>query len=336
MKKFLLAAIVASSVSAIAADTLHIYNARHYDADAKLYDLFTEQTGIKVKATQAKVEELLKKLEVEGENSPADLFITADVSNLAQAKNLGVLENTKSENLEKIVPANLRDKDGAWYAITKRARVIVYDKTRTKKPSIKNYEDLAKPEYKGKILMRSGTHAYSKSLLASIITADGEANAKKWASGVLSNLAQAPKGGDRDQAKALVNGKVGEYAVMNTYYIGLMLASKNLKDVEVAQKLGVIFPNQANRGTHVNISGVGITKSSKDKEAAKKFMEFLLTPAAQRILADMNYEYPVNSVVGPSPVITGLGVFKEDTTPLSEVADNVKKAVLIYDEVGFR
>lgn len=336
MKKLILTALLAVS-GAMAADTLNIYTARHYDADAKLYDLFTQQTGIKVKATQAKVEELLKKLEIEGENSPADIFITADVSNLAQAKNLGVLAPINSQKLNEVVPASLRDSDGSWYAITKRARVIVYDKTKTKNPSVKNYEDLAKPEYKGKLLVRSSGSAYQKSLLASIIVADGEKEAKNWAAGVASNLAQAPKGGDRDQAKALINGDLGaQYAIMNTYYIGLMLNSKNPKDVEVAQKLGIIFPNQANRGTHVNISGAGVTKSSKDKAAAQKFVEFLLTPEAQAILTNINYEYPVNPAVAPNHVVSGFGKFKEDKTPLDKVAKEVKNAVLIYNEVGFR
>lgn len=334
MKKLLLTALIAAS-STFAADTLHIYTARHYDADSKLYDLFTQQTGIQVKATQAKDTELIKKLEIEGDKTPADIFITADVSNLNQAKELGILASTKSDKLNELIPANLRDVDGTWYGFTKRARIVAYDKTRTKNPKIKTYEDLAKPEFKGKILMRSATAAYSKTLLASIIAADGEDAAKKWAKGVLLNLAQTPKGGDRDQAKAMVAG-VGEYAVMNTYYVGLLLASSNPKDVAVGEKLGIIFPNQDGRGTHINISGAAVTKASKNSENAIKFIEFLLSPAAQRILADINYEYPVNKSVEPNPVIAAFGTFKEDQTPLSQIAGDVKKAVLIYDEVGFR
>lgn len=178
MKKLLLTALIAAS-STFAADTLHIYTARHYDADSKLYDLFTQQTGIQVKATQAKDTELIKKLEIEGDKTPADIFITADVSNLNQAKELGILASTKSDKLNELIPANLRDVDGTWYGFTKRARIVAYDKTRTKNPKIKTYEDLAKPEFKGKILMRSATAAYSKTLLASIIAADGEDAAKK-------------------------------------------------------------------------------------------------------------------------------------------------------------
>lgn len=337
MKKLILSTLVATFAAAsLSAQTLHIYTARHYDADLKLYDLFTEQTGIKVKATQAKVEELLKKLEVEGDKSPADIFITADVSNLTAAKDLGVLAPVHSEELEKIIPANLRDADDTWFAITKRARVVVYDKEKTKKPVIKTYDDLADPKNKGKILMRSATAAYSKTLLASIIASEGEAKAKTWASGVLANLAQTPKGGDRDQAKALVNGGVGEYAIMNTYYIGLLLTSKNEKDVEVGKRLGIIFPNQDGRGTHVNVSGAAVTKASQNKDAAVKFIEFLLTPAAQSILTNINYEYPVNPAVSASPIVANFGKFKEDSTPLSKIAKDVKKAVLIYDEVGFR
>lgn len=338
MKKVIISALIAGFAASLSAQTLHIYTARHYDADSKLYDLFTQKTGIKIKATQAKVEELLKKLELEGENSPADIFITADVSNLTQAKELGVLASVSSKALDKVVPANLKDSDNSWYAITKRARVIVYDKENNKNPSIKTYEDLANPKYKGQILVRSAKSPYQKTLLASIIANDGEEKALKWAMGVKDNLAQTPKGGDRDQAKALINDpKLGaKYAVMNTYYIGLMLTSKNPKDVEVAERLGVIFPNQNGRGTHINISGAGVVKASQNKDDAVKFIEFLLSPEAQSILTEINYEYPVNQEVAPSAVISSLGQFKEDKIPLSKIAKNVKQAVIIYDKAGFR
>lgn len=333
MKKILLSAIV-SIVSVVNADTLHIYSARHYDADQKLYELFEQKTGITIKATQAKAEELIKKMQIEGDKTPADIFITADISNLNQAKDLGLLATTNSKYVNETVPAHLRDSDGTWIAITKRARIIAYDKTKTK-PEISTYEELADPKFKGKILMRSATNAYSKTLLASIVQNNGAKEAKKWAAGVLANLAQPPKGGDRDQAKAMIAG-AGEYAIMNTYYIGLMLNSANAKDVEVAKKIGIIFPNQNDRGTHINISGASVTKASKHKENAVKFIEFLLTPQAQEILTNINYEYPVNKEVKPSKTMANFGEFKEDTISLSKVASKVKEATIIYDEVGFR
>lgn len=336
MNKILSGAIVASSLFvSMNADTLHIYSARHYDADNKIYELFTKKTGIEIKATQAKAGELIKRMDSEGDKTPADIFITADVSNLLQAKEAGLLASIKSDELEKVIPENLRDKDNTWFAMTKRARIIAYDKTATPNPEIKTYEDLADPKFNGQILMRSATAPYSKTLLASIIKNDGSEKAKAWATGLLANLAQPPKGGDRDQAKAMVAG-AGKYAVMNTYYIGLMLTSENPKDVEIGKKIGIIFPNQDDRGTHINISGVAVTKASKNKENATKFAEFLLTPEVQEILTNINYEYPVNKDVKPSDVVLSFGEFKEDSSSLSEIASKIKEAVTIYDEVGFR
>ncbi|MDO5045433.1 Fe(3+) ABC transporter substrate-binding protein [Campylobacter sp.] len=333
MKKSLLALGLLAGF-ALAAE-VNIYSARHYDADNEIYKLFEQKTGIKVNATQAKPGELIKKLEVEGASSAADIFIAADVGNFYTAKEKGLFQPVKSEFLEKTVPSQYRDNDNQWFAISKRARIIAYDKRDFDPSGIKNYEDLAKPELKGKLLIRSATAAYSKSLLGSIIANDGVEEAKKWAQGTLKNLARDPKGGDRDQAKAIFAGE-GKVAVMNTYYIGLMLTSPKPEDVEAAKILGVIFPNQDGRGTHVNISGIALTKAAKNKENAVKFMEFMLTPEVQKILAGINYEYPVNKEVEPSEVIKAFGKFKEDTTPLYKVGENIKEAVKIYDMVGWK
>lgn len=322
--------------SLLNANELNIYSARHYDADFQIIKKFEEKTGIKVNHTQARAAELIKRLELEGANSPADIFITADVSNLTEAKNAGLLAPVKSEFLEQIIPSHLRDKDNAWFAITKRARIIAYDKNAGVNISnLKNYEDLAKPEFKGQIVMRSATSPYSKTLLASIVANDGKDKAKEWAKGLLANLATPPKGGDRDQAKQVVAGEA-KFAVMNTYYIGLLKTSKNPKDVEVGNALGIIFPNQEGRGTHINISGIAMTKASKNNEAAKQFMEFMLTPEIQKILTDANYEYPVRKDVEPNEIVKAFGSFKEDELSVSDIAQNIKEAVKIYDEVGFR
>lgn len=334
MKKILF--LLALGASAIFATELNIYSARHYDADFEIIKKFEKQTGIKVKHTQAKAAELIKRLQLEGDNSPADIFITADVSNLTEAKNSGVLSAVKSSFLEQNIPAHLRDADNQWFAITKRARIIAYNKNaKTDISKLKNYEDLAKPEFKGKIAMRSATAPYSKTLLASIIANDGEAEGRKWAKGVLDNLAFEPKGGDRDQARQVVAGEA-EFAVMNTYYIGLLKNSKNPKDVEVGNALAIIFPNQDGRGAHINVSGIAMTKASKNQDAAKKFMEFMLTPEIQKMLSDTNYEFPVRSDVEVSQTVKDFGKFKEDSISVSKIAENVKSAVKIYDEVGFR
>ena len=334
MRKVIITALL--SASALIGAELNIYSARHYDADFEIYKKFEAQTGIKINHTTARAPELIKRLQLEGKNSPADIFITADVSNLTEAKNANLLAPVNSKVLKDIIPANLRDKDDMWFAITKRARIIAYNKNANVDLNlVKNYEDLAKPELKGKVLMTSATAAYSKTLLASIIANDGKDGGKKWAKGVLDNLAVAPKGGDRDQARQMIAG-VAPYAVMNTYYIGLLRTSKNPKDVEVGNSIGIIFPNQDGRGAHINVSGIAMTASSKNQDAAKKFMEFMLSKEAQTMLTNINYEFPVRSDVEPSDIVKDFGKFKEDSVSVSKIADNVKDAVLIYDEVGFR
>ena len=334
MKKVIITALLSASV--LIGAELNIYSARHYDADYEIYKKFEAQTGIKIKHTTARAPELIKRLQLEGKDSPADIFITADVSNLTEAKNANILAPVDSKVLKDIIPANLRDKDDMWFSITKRARIIAYNKNaNVDLKLVKTYEDLAKPELKGKVLMRSGTAPYSKTLLASIIANDGKDEAKKWAKGVLDNLAMAPKGGDRDQAKQMIAG-VAPFAVMNTYYIGLLKTSKDPKDREVGNSIGIIFPNQDGRGAHINVSGIAMTASSKNQDAAKKFMEFMLSKDVQTMLTNINYEFPVRSDVEPSDIVKEFGKFKEDSVEVSKIAENVKDAVLIYDEVGFR
>ena len=326
-----------TAFSFLGASELTIYSARHYDADFEIMKKFEEKTGIKVNHTQAKASELIKRLSLEGSNSPADIFMTGDISNLTKVKNLGLLSPVSSKYLEEFIPAHLKDKDKEWFAFAKRARIIAYNKNANIDISkMKNYEDLAKPEFKGEIAMRSATAPYSKTLLASIIANDGNKNAKTWAKGVLDNLAtNPPKGGDRDQARLVFAGEA-KFAVMNSYYIGLLKNSKNPKDVEVGNSLGIIFPNQDNRGAHINISGIAMTKSSKNQDAAKKFMEFMLSREIQKILTDSNYEFPIRNDVELSQTVKDFGTFKEDQIPVSKIAENIKEAVKIYDEVGFR
>lgn len=333
MKKTLIAALL---LSWLTASELNIYSSRHYDADFEIIKLFEQKTGIKVNHTQAKPQELIKRMKLEGSSSKADVFITADISNLTEAKNANLLSALDSQTLKDLIPPYLRDKDNQWFAITKRARIVVYAKNRGVDPSIiKTYEDLAKPSLKGKLLVRSATAAYSKTLLASIIVHDGENKARDWAKGVLNNLASKPKGGDRDQARKVYAGEA-DFAIINTYYIGLMKNSKNPKDVEVANSLGIIFPNQDSYGTHINVSGMAMTKSSKNRKEAQAFMEFLLSKEVQEMLTNTNFEYPIRDDVPLNATIKSFGAFKEDKTPVSEIAEKVKEAVKIYDEVGFR
>ena len=228
-----------------------------------------------------------------------------------------------------------KDKNNNWIGLSKRARVIVYDKKAIDPKLIQNYEDLAKPELKGKLLMRTSNVSFNRSLLASIIANDGEDKAKEWAKGTLNNLARDPKGGDREQARGVYEG-IGAVGVMNSYYIITLLNSKKQSDQETAKSLGVIFPNQDGRGTHINISGIALLKSSQNKDAAIKFIEFMLSKEAQEILVSTSHEYPVNKDAKPSKEIAALGKFKEDTISLNKVANELENAQKIYKELGWK
>ncbi|ANE31843.1 iron ABC transporter periplasmic iron-binding protein [Campylobacter hyointestinalis] len=323
--------------SVMLANEVNIYTARHYDADQRIYDAFEAKTGIKVRATQAKAGELIKKLEIEGASSKADIFITADIGNLYSAKEKGLLQSVSSKYLEETIPSNLRDDENQWFAVTKRARVIVYakDKFDPIKEGLNDYEDLANPNLKDKLLIRSGSAGYNKTLIASQIAHNGEAKTLELSKGIVANFARDPKGADRDQIRALAAGE-GLIAVVNTYYIGLMLNSPKQSDIEAAKSIGIIFPNQKSYGTHINISGVGLTKASKNRDNAIKFMEFLLSPEAQEIIANINYEYPVNKNVKPSQTTASFGEFKEDEISLNKIGENLKKAVFVIDQAGWK
>ncbi len=334
LKILLLSSLVASF--ALAGGEVNLYSHRHYDADKQLYQEFEKKTGIKVNVTKAKAGELISRLQNEGKNTPADLFIAADVANLYQAKTKGLLQSVSSKVLEDAVPANLQDKDNQWFGVTKRARVVVYMKDKVKPSELSTYEDLTNPKWKGKIKVRSSSNTYNQSLLASIIVNDGEKEALKWAKGIVANMATSPKGNDRAQVKSIANG-IGDIAIVNTYYIGKMLTNKKDKDqVEAGKKVAIFFPNQKGRGTHINISGIGMTKYAKNKENAKKFMEFLVSPEAQKIFAQANFEYPVLKGVKPSELVSSWGTFKEDTLAIEKVGENNAKAVKIFDQAGWK
>ncbi|GIQ64555.1 hypothetical protein PACILC2_31230 [Paenibacillus cisolokensis] len=243
---------------------VNIYTARHYEVDGKLYDEFTRATGIKVNVVEGKAEELIERMKREGESSPADLFITVDGGILNNAKTSGILQPIESDTVNSNVPAEYRDADNHWVGLSARARIIAYSKERVKPEQLSTYEDLATDKWKGKVLVRSSTSLYNQSLLASLIELNGEAQAEEWAKGIVANMARKPEGGDRDQAKAIVAGQ-GDVALMNTYYVGQLLNSKDAEEVKVGEQIGVFFPNQETTGTHVNISGVGLAKHSKIK-----------------------------------------------------------------------
>jgi len=333
-KKILATALVATfGLSAV--NEVNIYSHRHYDTDKHLYKLFEKNTGIKVNIVKANANELISKLEKEGENSPADILITSDAGRLYIAQKKGLLQTVDSKIINDAVPQKLRQKNGYWIALTKRARVIVYNKDMVDPSTLSTYEALTDENLKSKILVRQSDNIYNQSLLASIIAHEGEEKAKLWAQGMVNNFARDPKGSDRDQMKAVAAG-IGDIAVVNTYYLGKLLNSTKPAEVLVGEKMAVFFPNQNGRGTHVNISGAGITKYSKNKENAVKLLEFLVSPKAQSMFAQANYEYPVNKNVEPSELLKSWGTFKEDSLDLEELGMNNAQAVKIFNEVKWK
>ena len=313
---------------------LNLYSARHYQTDEALYANFTQQTGIKINRIEGKEDELLERIKNEGGNSPADVFLTVDAARLAKAHELGLFAPVTSKILDSRIPANLRTDD--WFAFSKRARVIVYNKTGIKVEEVQTYDDLANPRLKGKLCSRSGSHPYNLSLMASVIAHEGEAKAEAWARGMVANFARAPKGGDTDQIKAVAAGECG-VALSNTYYVARLLRSTKPEEQKLMDKVGVVWPNQATTGTHINVSGGGMLKTAPHKEAAIKFLEYLASDDAQRYFADGNNEWPVvESVKVTNPALEALGKFKADSLPVKNLAMYQIKAQMIFDRAGFK
>ncbi len=319
----------------VLADTeLNLYSARHYQTDEALYANFTKQTGIKINRIEAREDELLERIRNEGGQSPADVFITVDATRLAKADELGLFAPVKSKVLEERIPAHLRSSD--WFAFSTRARVILYNKAAIKPEDVKTYEDLADPKLKGQVCSRSGAHPYNLSLLASIIAHDGEQKAEQWTKGVVANFARSPKGGDTDQIKAVAAGECG-VAISNSYYFARMMRSSRPEDRKAVETIGVVWPNQQGRGTHINISGGGMLKTAPHKEAAVKFLEYLVSDDAQRYFADGNNEWPVVAGIRTdNPALAALGNFKADTLSIPALAKQVVTAQKVADRAGWK
>ena len=322
-------------VTVVSSKEVNVYTHRHYPSDQELFARFENETGITVNVVNASADELMQKMTQEGDQSPADVLITVDAGRLVRASDGNLLQSVSSEKLNNTIPAHLRDENGQWYGLTKRARVIAYAKDRVSKVELSSYENLANAKWKGKILVRSSENIYNQSLMASIIANNGEEVAQGWASKVLDNMARSPKGNDRDQVKAVVAG-LGDVAIVNTYYIGKLLNSHNPAEVEAGEGVGIFFPNQDGRGTHINISGAGVAKYAPNRENAIAFIEFLASEEAQEVFAKTNYEYPVNPNVKPSKLLASWGSFKEDTLALSALGKNNKRAVMLFDTVGWK
>ena len=338
MKNFIFIAIGLLFGIAHAADqkVVNIYSARHYQSDETLYADFTKATGIRVNRIEAGEDALIERIRNEGAHSPADVLITADAGRLWRAEQLGLLQPIHSAILDARIPANFRDPGGQWYGFSLRARVIAYNKAKVKPDEIPTYESLAEPKWKGRICVRSGTHIYNLSLLASMIEHLGKDKAEAWAKAVKANLARTPKGGDTDQLRGVAAGEC-DVALSNHYYYVRLARSSKASDREVASKLGIVFPNQAGRGTHFNISGAGVLKYAPHRDTAVAFLEFLASDTAQRYFAEGNNEWPVVTGIKTSnAVLAGFGQVKHDALNVSAFGRNQAAAQEIFDSVGWR
>lgn len=313
---------------------INIYSHRHYDSDKILFKKFTDQTGIKINVIKGSADQLIERLISEGGNSPADILFTVDAGRLHRAKVAGILQPIESKILSENIPPSMRDEDGYWFGLTVRARVLVYSKKRVTPDQLSTYEDLANRKWRGKIAVRSSSNIYNQSLMASIIASNGSRKALTWAKSIRKNMARAPRGSDRDQARAVAAG-LADVAIMNTYYLGILANSPDAKDREVFKKVSVFFPNQNDRGTHINISGAGITKSSKNKKDAIKFLEFLSGSDSQKTFGSVNYEYPIKIEANQSELLKSWGTFKYDKLNLSVLGANNAEAVKLFDKAGW-
>lgn len=329
------AALLALPAGAAGAAEVNIYSSRHYDADRQLFAAFEKETGIQVNVIEGKDDELIERLKAEGRNSPADVLLAVDAGRLWRAQNADVLQPVKSAALEKSVPLAYREKDGYWFGLSARARVIIYNKTTVKPSDLSTYEDLALPKWKGRLLVRSSTNVYNQSLTGSILAAHGPAKTEAWASGMAANFARKPQGGDIDQIKAVAAGE-GDVAISNTYYFARMLNSAVPAEKAAAEKVGLFFPNQGDRGAHVNISGAGVAKFAPNRDNAVKFLEFLARPEAQKIFAEANYEFPVLAGIPSHPTVAAWGEFKRDSLNASIYGANNGEALKIMDRAGWK
>ncbi len=317
------------------ASEVNVYSARKEQLIKPLLIQFSEQTGITVNLITGNADALLSRLQSEGNLSPADVLITTDAGRLHRAKVAGVLQPIKSTILRKKIPEHYRDVDNQWFGLSLRARPIFYNKDTVNPQTLSTYEALAEPNFKGQVCIRSSSNIYNQSLIASMIAADGEEAALNFTKAFVKNFAQPPKGGDRDQIKAVANG-VCDIAIANTYYFGGMTHSENPAEKAATEKVAIFWPNQNNRGSHVNVSGAGVVKTAPNKNNAIKLLEFLVSNDAQTWYADANYEYPVVKHAKANDVLQSWGEFKADNINLSRLGELNETAVKIMDQAGWR
>lgn len=318
-----------------AAGELNLYSSRHYDTDERLYSDFEAATGITVNRIEGKADELIARMQAEGENSPADIFLTVDTVRLARANALGLLQPVESDVLEARIPAYLQEEGNNWFSFSQRARILFYDKTKVSNPP-QTYQDLAKPEYAGKVCIRSSSNVYTQNITAALTAHLGQEAVQDWATAVVGNFARDPQGGDTDQLRGIASGEC-EIAMSNTYYYA-RIVRKGDKSItpEQLDNIGWVFPNQDSIGAHMNISGGGVAAHAPNRENAIKFLEYLASEQAQEYFSAGNDEYPAVPGVGLAPSVAHLGIFRPDAIELSDIAANVDTAVEVLNNAGWK
>lgn len=317
------------------ASEVNVYSGRKEALIRPVFEKFTEETGIVVNLVSGRAGQLRERLIIEGRNTPADILLTSDVANLYRAKKAGLLQPIVSDVLTEHIPSIYREKNGYWFGLSLRARVFVYASDRVREGELSSYEDLAAQKWRGRIAVRSSSNVYNQSLIASMIAEHGIDSTEEWAAGLVQNFARSPKGGDTDQIRAVAAGEA-DVAIVNSYYYGRLMASKNLGDQDLTEKTTLFFPNQHNRGTHVNISGAGVIASAKNLAESILLLEFLAGVEGQGLFAELNHEFPINEDIKQSSTVTKWGRFKSDQVNLSLLGEYNTEAIRIADRVGWR
>ena len=316
---------------------INIYSQRHYDSDKMQYKKFEEKTGIKVNVTKAGADELIQRLKNEGDNSQADLFITVDVGKLWQASDMGLFQKFNDQKVFDNIDPQFLDKNGYWVPLTYRSRVVVYSNERVKKEDLSTYEDLANEKWRGRLLVRSSSNAYNQALMSSLVANLGPEAVTSWSEAVVKNFARDPKGSDRDQVKAIAAGQ-GDIAIVNSYYIGLLLASEKEEEINAGNAVSVFFPNQGDgeRGAHINVSGIALAKNAPNKENAIELIKYLTSVEGQETYVNNSYEYSVNPNVKPDMIVQAWGEFKKDPVDLNMLGVKRDEAIRIFDKTGWK
>ncbi len=334
---FLIALIFScNSFVAFAEDSVvNIYSARKEALILPLLERFQKETGIDFQLVTGKADGLLKRIEIEGEATPADIFITVDAGRLQRAKSADILQPVESDVLNNTIPSHLRDKDNLWFGLSRRARVIFYAKDRVTPAELSTYEGLADKNWRGRLCIRSSSNVYNQSLVASMIEHIGAEKTEEWARGLVANFARKPGGGDTNQLQAIGAGEC-DITVVNSYYFGRLINSDDPKEVATAEKIGIFWPNQDGRGAHVNVSGAGVTKHAKHPDAAKKLLEFLVKPESQSWYAEVNNEYPVVADAAIPETLRTFGDFKADDLDLTLLGEKNRAALQLMDRAGWQ